>query len=230
MTSLVRPMKIKLWQRFGNPEFPAEWDGHVYGGGKISQRFWEYFKMIEYLDLSPGSRVLDIGGGSPKTGVSFFPQLLASFPELHVGVLDTQFGSATDLPDNIALLSGLANKQVLSDAICYYQPTHISCISVMEHARPAEQRGIFEALETEFQGTVFAMTIEFHENEDFSNNHDVDDGHRFAVTTTASLSAMVSPLTRYYLDDIASAPVHCVNAFRALNEMWRPMALRFLKV
>jgi hypothetical protein len=222
-------MKIRLWQRFGDTRFPAEWDGKVYGGGKISQRFWEYLKTIEYLDLPPGARVLDIGGGSPTTGVSFFPQLIASFPELHVGVLDTQFGNTADLPKNIALMNGLANRQVLADAIRSYKPTHISCISVMEHARPSEQRGVFEALEAEFHGTAIAMTVEFHEHIVFTTGQDRDDGHRFTVTTTASLSAMVAPLTRYFLDDVASAPIHAVNAFQELSELWRPLAIRFLK-
>ena len=98
MSLLTRPLKQRLWQRFGTAAHPAEWDGLVFGGGKISQRFWEYFKVIEYLDVADGARVLDIGGGSPTTGVSFFPQLLASFPGLHVGVLDTQFGAAAGLP------------------------------------------------------------------------------------------------------------------------------------
>jgi len=230
MVSLVAAMKARLWQRFGTLEHPAEWDGHVYGGGKISQRFWEYFKSIEYLSLSPGDRLLDIGGGSPETGVSFFPQLVASFPELTVGVLDTHFAGASGLPDNINMIHGVADRSKLSEVIKAYNPTHISCLSVLEHAKPSEQKGIFEAIEADFHGVCIAMTFEFHEVIPFTNNHDADDGHRFNVTTTQSLDAMVSSLHRYYLSDFESTPILSVNAFNELGQLWRPLALRFLKI
>lgn len=64
---ITQRLKQELWHRFGSKEHPAEWDGHVYGGGKLSQRFWEYFKAIELLSLDANSIVLDIGGGSPQT-------------------------------------------------------------------------------------------------------------------------------------------------------------------
>ncbi len=67
-TSMTNKLKAELWKRFGSKAHPAEWDGHVYGGGKLSQRFWEYFKAVELLELDGDSVVVDIGGGSPVTG------------------------------------------------------------------------------------------------------------------------------------------------------------------
>ena len=75
MASLTNKLKKLLWERFGSADYPAEWDGRVYGGGKISQRWWEYFQAIEYLELYEGAVVLDIGGGSPATGLSFLVSL-----------------------------------------------------------------------------------------------------------------------------------------------------------
>jgi hypothetical protein len=52
-------IKRELWKRSGTSQFPFEWDGNMYGGGKLSQRFLEYFKAVEMLDLDNDSIVLD---------------------------------------------------------------------------------------------------------------------------------------------------------------------------
>src|SRR5512145_3221811 len=67
-------IKKNLWKLYGTVEHPAEWDGIVFGGGKISQRFWEYFTAIEMLDLDKNAVVLDIGGGK-----GFFAKVIAPF-------------------------------------------------------------------------------------------------------------------------------------------------------
>lgn len=210
-------LKQQLWARFGVAEYPAEWDGQVYGGGKISQRWWEYFKAIEYLDLHPGDRVLDIGGGSPATGLSFFPRLLAA-SQVKVAVLDVNFGEASDIPDNVELICGLAERTQLIEVIERFQPTHISCVSVLEHASTEQQLGIFAAIEQSFHGENFVCTMEFHEITCFFEQQ----------LTTATLSPLVSALTRFYLSDIEAAPLHAVNALCDFKRLWYPLALRFL--
>ena len=79
MTLLTEKLKAALWQAYGNLNSPAAWDGNIYGGGKLSQRFWEYHQAIELLDLTPDSVVLDIGGGSPITGAGFFTKVIAPY-------------------------------------------------------------------------------------------------------------------------------------------------------
>ena len=71
-------LKKELRHRFDSAEHPAKWDSRIYGGGKLSQRFWEYFKALELLGLTESSVVLDIGGGSPVTGMGFFAGLMAT--------------------------------------------------------------------------------------------------------------------------------------------------------
>jgi len=65
--NLSGKIKAALWKAYGKPAEAAEWDGNVYGDGKLSQRFWEYHQAIDLLELTPDSVVLDIGGGSPVT-------------------------------------------------------------------------------------------------------------------------------------------------------------------
>src|SRR5262245_36752669 len=89
VSDLTASVKQELWRRFGDPAYPAEWNGILYGGGKISQRFWEYLVAIELLRLDEQAVVLDIGGGSPVTGHAFFAELLA--PVLRkIVILDPQ--------------------------------------------------------------------------------------------------------------------------------------------
>jgi hypothetical protein len=217
MTSLTTRLKRELWRRFATADYPAEWDGIVYGGGKVSQRFWEYFKAIELLDLGTDSRLLDIGGGSPVTGLSFFPRMLAAMGVV-MAVMDVNFGDTPDIPENVTLLHGLADRPSLSEAIQSFKPTHIACLSVLEHASDDQQIGIFAAVEEAFAGTCFVVTLEFHEN------------HRYweQMPTTETLSRAVSQLTRYHLNDIESSPIYAVNAVQGDRRMWRPLAMRFL--
>lgn len=215
--SVTHILKHRLWSRYGAQAYPAEWDGNVYGGGKISQRLWEYLIAVEMLDLRCGDFVLDIGGGSPATGLGFFPRLLASVG-VNVTVLDEQFGGTEPVPvENIAIERGLADHESLSALLNRQFFSHISCISVLEHATHEQQRGVFEAVERSFKGDIAVFTFEFHESE----------CHFEQQLTTASLSNAVSGLKRFYLDRIERAPLHCVNALSGQNRLWFPLALRF---
>lgn len=218
IVSLSTNLKRLLWQRFGTLEYPVEWDGQVYGGGKISQRFWEYFITIELLEVASDSVVLDVGGGSPATGVGLFPRLLAD-AGIRVVVLDEKLGDTGGLPATLAVERGLADRTTLAAAFQRYRPTHVSCISVLEHATEDQQRGIFEAIEGSFNGVSAVFTLEFHETE----------CHFEQQMTTATLSQAVSPLRRYYLDRVERSPVHCVNALSGKSRLWYPLALRFVR-
>lgn len=214
---LTKSLKAQLWRRFGTPEHPAEWDGRVYGGGKISQRFWEYFRAVELLDLKPGDRVLDIGGGSPMYGLSFFPRLLAE-ADIEVHVLDTNFGDRSNIPPGVRLIEGLADTETLGKVLAEVKPTKISCVSVLEHATHEQQVGIFQGVENAFQGESFVLTLEFHETQTFFEQ----------CPTTATLSNAVSVLTRYYLEEIDRSPLNCTNAVVQNTRLWYPMALKFV--
>jgi hypothetical protein len=219
MMTLTDRLKSRLWAWYGTEQRTAEWDGRVYGGGKISQRYWEYFIVIEMLELSTGAVVLDIGGGSPALGLSMFPRLLAA-AGIRVIVLDVNFGTLKQGDvENVTLLNGLADYATLSDAIKRFSPTHISCVSVLEHASAIQQRGIFDAMESAFTGERAAFTLEFHETE----------RHFEQQLTTQTLSGAVSGLHRYYLDRIERSPMHCVDAVKAQMRLWYPLALGFVR-
>ena len=222
--TLTRSIKRRLWEWFGTAEHPAEWDGIVYGGGKISQRFWEYFIAVEMLDLHPESVVLDIGGGSPQTGVSLFPRLLAA-SGVRVIVLDKEFGKNLNEDvqagrvsvENVTIARGFADFDVLTEQLRKHRPTHVSCLSVLEHAKADQQKGIFDALEREFTGERAVFTVEFHETV----------CHWEQQLTTPTLSTAVAGLRRYYLDRIERSPVHSMNAVVENQRLWYPLALSF---
>lgn len=210
MIDLTTRLKQELWSRYGTEDHRAEWDG-LFGdnGGKISQRFWEYFISIEMLGLREGAVVLDIGGG----GDGMFARVLAAHG-VQVIVLDRRGG--IESVENITVEDCFGDYDTLSIALRKYQPTHVSCVSVLEHASEDQQRGIFHALEDEFAGERAVFTFEFHETTQ----------HFEQQVTTKTLAKMVSPLRRYYLERIERTPLYCTNAVH----QWYPLALRFDRV
>ena len=56
-------LKQKLWKH--RHVLNYEWDGTIYGGGVIGQRYWEYLKFVDLMELNSESVVLELGGGSP---------------------------------------------------------------------------------------------------------------------------------------------------------------------
>ena len=214
--SLTQKLKRALWARHGAVDTPSEWDGRVYGGGKISQRFWEYFRAIELLDLDEGDKIIDIGGGSPATGLSFFSRLLAD-AGLDITILDINFGDERDIPQNVSLVRSLADRETLSRVLKNGKFDKMSCVSVLEHATREQQVGIFQSVQDSFEGKSFVTTFEFHERDVLFDQ----------CLTTRSLSDAVSVLSRYYLTDIDKCPLHCENAFNGSIRLWYPMALRF---
>lgn len=237
-SALTQSLKQELWRRYGSPEHPSEWDGAVYGGGKLSQRFWEYFKAAELLELTPESVVLDIGGGSPITGLGFFMTTVA--PKVkRVIIMDPEVGKARNDDPRVTLVPRAAGRASLLEVLADNPDiTHLSSVSVMEHIEPALRREIFEAINEGFKGDTVVLTLEFHARHIFFENQ----------LTTATLSDMVKPLTRFYPDVFEASPVPCENALEEVTTLvakrrrffsphlrlfglfapkWYPLALRF---
>ncbi len=196
-------LKASLWRCYGHPDFPAEWDGKTYGGGKISQRFWEYHQTIELLELTPDSVVLDIGGGSPVTGGGFFTRVIA--PCVHqVHVMDVNIGESKDTAANVVLHRGLASYETLSKLLKEHpQITHVTCISVFEHIPHDARCGIIKAINEHFTGGVFVATLEYHTKNCFFEHQ----------LTTQTLSEMFSAFTNFYPNLIQKSPFLCLNAY-----------------
>jgi 2-polyprenyl-3-methyl-5-hydroxy-6-metoxy-1,4-benzoquinol methylase len=226
-------LKAELWRRFGSPDAAAEWDGKILGGGKISQRFWEYFKAIEYLGIDANSSVLDIGGGSRATAGGFLAALLAERARA-VLVMDPNIGKAP-AKRNLEYLARKASNEELRDLLgSRPELTHVACVSVLEHIEPEARKGMMRAINEFFKGDWFVATFEFHPRRAFFPHQ----------LTTRTLSEMVEPLTAFHLDRLEASPMLAENAFdmrrlvrvgrrgaldRAEIPRWYPLAVRFLR-
>ncbi|MDE3097840.1 MAG: hypothetical protein KGJ88_00050 [Verrucomicrobiota bacterium] len=236
--NLTDKLKASLWQCYGAPDYPAEWDGKVYGGGKLSQRFWEYHQAIELLDLTPDSVVLDIGGGSPATGAGFFTRVIAPHVR-EVHVLDMNVGEGKDTA-NIKFHRRLGCYDTLAELFTKIpQVSHVASISVFEHIPHDVRCGIVRAINESFGGDTFVATLEYHARDCFFEYQ----------LTVRTLSEMFEPLTNFYPDRIAKSPIWSEGAFRygslgrrllrrlgiqmrpSANEpqvpLWYPLALKF---
>jgi hypothetical protein len=226
-------LKAELWRRFGSPEHPAEWDGQHYGGGRVSQRFWEYLRAIELLNLDSRSVVLDIGGGSPLTGVGFFSSLLSTQAG-RIIVMDPCIKQEALGPANVEFNRSPATHDSLKTLLLGHpELTHIVTVSVFEHIEPEVRQGMVRAIDQFFRGDVFVATFEYHSVTRYFE-------HALTARTTSDL---FEPFTNYYLDDISASPVLCENAFdrtRILSLLnprrlfassniprWYPVAVRF---
>lgn len=229
-------LKSALWRGYGNPEYPSEWDGKVYGGGKLSQRFWEYHQAIELLELTPDSVVLDIGGGSPATGAGFFTRVMAPHVKA-VHVMDENIGQSKDAASNIVFHRSLANYETLSKLMTEnLQISHVSCISVFEHIPQPVRCGMIRAVNEFFLGDTFVSTLEYHARDRFFEHQ----------LTTATLSEMFGEFTKFFPERIQKSPFWCENAFEysagthqilkmigqtrantAGIPLWYPLAFRF---
>jgi hypothetical protein len=232
--NITRQLKAELWKRFGSTETPAEWDGHVYGGGRLSQRFWEYFKALELLDLDADSVVVDIGGGSNATCMGFFAALLSTSVK-KVIVFDPNISQSAIAPKNVEFVRSRASFYELRDfMINRPELTHVASISVFEHIDPKTREGIVRAINEFFHGPCFVSTFEFHAKRKFFDYQ----------LTAKTVSPLFEPLTNYYLDECCASPVWCENAFdkRRLFRLaprapiaptnipqWYPLAVRFLR-
>lgn len=199
--NVTKLLKQELWKNFGSISTPSEWDGNVYGGGKISQRFWEYLKAIELLDLPSSAKVLDIGGGSPQTGMGFFANLLSKHCG-HLYVFDPLVKKDVQNQKHVTFIRENANYENLSEFLRNHDITHISCVSVLEHIESADRIEIFKAINENFKGTNCVVTLEYHPTFQFFDHQ----------LTTKSLSEMLSVVNNLYLDSIHKCFTYCENA------------------
>ena len=238
---LTQKLKAALWRCYGHPDYPAEWDGKIYGGGKLSQRFWEYHQTIELLELTPDSVVLDIGGGSPVTGAGFFTRVIAPFVR-EVHVMDVSIGETKEAPSNVKFHRTLASYETLSKLLGENpQITHVACISVFEHIPHDVRCGMVRALNEHFSGDIFVGTLEYHTKECFFEYQLI----------TKTLSGLFEPFTNFYPDEIRKSPFWAEMAFRGSCmgrrvmrrlgstkrwgkdteiPLWYPVSLRFRRI
>lgn len=239
--NFTEKLKAALWHCYGHPEYPAEWDGKIYGGGKLSQRFWEYFIAVELLNLTPDSVVLDIGGGSPATGAGFFTRVIAPHVR-EVHVMDLNIGPAAKQLPNIRFHRSLSNYESLSKLLKdNRQITHVASISVFEHIPHDVRCGMVKAINEFFAGDTFVATLEFHAKERFFEDQ----------LTAHTLSGLFEPLTSFYPAHICKSPIQCENAFQGASlgremlrrlgsknrrgkdveiPLWYPLALKFQRM
>jgi hypothetical protein len=237
--TVTAALKQELWRRFGTAAHPAEWNGLLYGGGKISQRFWEYFIGVELLGLDEQSVVLDIGGGSPVTGYAFFAELVAPFVR-KVVLLDPQL-DGNPRASNITFVRRPASYAEIGSVLAAHPDvTHVCSLSVFEHIEPAVRRDIVRGVNDHFTGETFVATLEYHSTRVFFEQQ----------LTTRTLSELFTPFTNFYLDRITASPVWAENAYaeegrpalrplrRVIGKIigetapaprWYPLALRFVR-
>jgi 2-polyprenyl-3-methyl-5-hydroxy-6-metoxy-1,4-benzoquinol methylase len=221
---LTAEIKKKLWTMYGSRQHPAEWDGNVFGGGKISQRFWEYLMAVEMLDLTSDSVVLDIGGGK-----GFFAKLIAPLVQ-KVIILDEDQSADTARIPNIECIRQNATAETLPKVITK-EVTHISCISVFEHVPEEIREQIVGAVDGHFVGKAFVTTFEFHPAIHYFEHQ----------LTTRTMNRMVSGFSRFYPERMESSPLRCENAFGKATTpfnsrkkqyigMWYPFAIKFSRM
>ena len=200
---VTKRLHAELWNRFGREKYPAEWDGRSYGGGTLSQRYWEYFKTIELLDLTSESVVLDIGGGSPETGVGFFASLIATAVK-KVVVMDSNINEGSFGCGNLEVFGHLADEKTLAEAFTRWpEISHVSCVSVLEHVPPDVRRSIMKGINDGFQGQRLVLTLEYHAKRRFFEHQ----------LTTRSLAETLNPLDRFYPCRMEASPVLAENAY-----------------
>lgn len=219
--NVTRELKRELWNRYGSFEHPAEWDGNVFGGGKLSQRYWEYFKTIENLNLSNESIVLDIGVYTSSTDQCFFAELLACHV-CHVFVIDPSIKEEGGKNRKVTRLRTEANYENLK---AFFEEvddiTHVSCVSVFEHVPEGIRIGIVKAIDEHFKGKGFATTLEYHP---FVNSFEEQ-------LTAESLSTTFKNFTKFYCEQMEASPTHCTNAYVSKDNpvpLWYPLALNFV--
>jgi hypothetical protein len=240
--NLTPRIQAALWRAYGDPANPAEWDGHVYGGGKLSQRFWEYHQAVELLELTADSVVLDIGGGSPATGAGFFTRVIAPHVR-EVHVMDVNIGEGKVDAANIIFHRSLGNYDTLAKLLKEVpQISHVASISVFEHIPQDVRCSMIQALNQHFLGDVFVSTLEYHTRDRFFEHQ----------LTNRTLSGMFAPFTNFYPDKFLKSPVWAENAYqeghngskflRRLRTMlgrgkqqlgiplWYPLTLRFRRI
>jgi hypothetical protein len=215
---VIDKLKQCLWECYGHPDFRAEWDGRIFGGGKVSQRYWEYLITINFLGLDEKSVLLDIGGGN-----GFFANLVMPFRK-QVIVIDPSVSDK--LVWRIKKIKELANSRTLKYAFKDYpEITHVSCISVLEHCTDQQREDLAKGLNDNFWGDTIVFTFEYHPLMVFKDT----------FLTMKSMSQMFSKFTNFYMTNFTACPTRAINSYSELQgeddaigaiPNWYPVAVR----
>lgn len=143
---VMNALKCLLWDRWGSQEFPAEWDGINYGGGKGSQRYWEYLWVVNQLDGTE-HRILDVGAGPTL----FLPKILEQGFQ-HVEAVDPTLRIEDDRHHRSDLRTWISNNE---ESVRRFDC--VTCVSVVEHT--PDPREIFKDL-ARFKQAKVIITLE----------------------------------------------------------------------
>jgi hypothetical protein len=190
-----------LWQRWGDKAHPAEWDGNVYGGGKVSQRMWEYFWAIDQMDNGfDWRKCVDVGSGPTQ----FFPNLLRA-DERVVTSIDPAISTQND-DHGMNLSDWVMNNQ--NKALLY---DCVFAISVLEHV-PENERARFMADLDKFANSAIVITMELGPKNGVWPPVRVDEFKFF------------SEMKAHYPVKMEACPMWCENSNPTL---WRPFGIVF---
>lgn len=194
----MEQLKRSLWERWGNPEFPAEWDGTHYGGGKGSQRYWEYLWVVGQLS-GKERRLLDVGAGQKL----FLPRLLTGvLPRVEAVDPELPLEDARHHPISLGTWIG-RNPGSVPEFDC------VTCVSVVEHLQ--DPREIFRDL-ARFKKARVIVTLELGFD---------PPGFEYQLTLQ-KLYQGLGCFQDHYLDRMESCPVWADNS---KGGYWRPFGM-----
>jgi 2-polyprenyl-3-methyl-5-hydroxy-6-metoxy-1,4-benzoquinol methylase len=181
--------------------------------------------------------VLDIGGGSPMTGMGFFSALLATAVK-RIIVMDPNISPTAMAPANVEFVRRRATYEELRGLLTVRpELTHVVSVSVFEHIQQPGREEIVRAINDFFPGQTFVATFEYHAKTQF---------FRYNLTAQAT-SHLFRPLTKFYPDQFHASPVWSEDAFdhtrmlrfcyKSLKKVfahadvprWYPVAVRFVR-
>jgi hypothetical protein len=191
----------RLWSLWGTREAPAEWDGRVYGGGKLSQRFWEYHWAIREADFDRDSVVLDVGAGRTL----FFPRLLEG-SVARVVAYDPQCEGMED--ERLTVVP----KAFSATTLLARGYTHAVSISVIEHIEQGEKAEFFAALDQVRAPLV--LTLELGPKAHGAN------------VVMRDLYDLTTRFSGHYCSRVESCPVWADDALGTdAQPLWRPLGI-----
>jgi hypothetical protein len=190
-----------LWQWWGDKDHPAEWDGRVYGGGKVSQRMWEYFWAVNQM-APTWKRLVDIGSGPTQ----FFPSLLRAVGCRVVSIDPEIKTQGDDFGMPLSQFVAMVDDGEWFD--CVFS------ISVLEHVPPADRPQFIADLD-KFKKSVIVMTMELGPQ-----------NSTWPPVLVEEL-AMFSQMKNHYLTKMEACPIWAPNSCPAL---WRPLGLVFYPI
>ena len=162
----------KVKATWGKDEFPAEWNGKIFGGKDYSARRWEYEIVLKHLNPSRSDRILDVGAGR-----GYFSWLAANFSE---NVYYNDLGDGYRQPENgVKKLLGdvvkLKLKKGSFDKVC--------AVSTLEHfpSREKVKQFLDVAGHALKKGGMLYLTTEWHpvkrlwfKDDQFFNEEDIE--------------------------------------------------------